>query len=144
MFVSSATFRRRESSHVFLTGSLMQGVGRTNTSCLLDPDSNVATISLQMCGNGIVESGEDCDPGEGIDSPCCDSSTCKFKNGAVCDPASSPCCTDNCSFAPSTKVCRPSIDSKCDTPESCTGNSSSCPRDVVASNGQLPFNFVPF
>jgi len=116
--------------------SLMQGVSRTNTTCLLDPDSNVATISLQMCGNGIVESGEDCDPGEGVDSPCCDSSTCKFKNGAVCDPASSPCCTQQCSFAPSSQVCRPSIDPKCDIAEKCTGNSSSCPSNVVVPNGQ--------
>jgi hypothetical protein len=24
------------------------------------------SISLQMCGNGIVEAGEDCDPGKGL------------------------------------------------------------------------------
>jgi len=117
--------------------SLMTGASRTNTSCLVDAGtSNVPTISLQMCGNGIVESGEDCDPGEGVSSPCCDSTTCKFKQGAVCDPDSSPCCTPQCAFAPSSQVCRPSMDAKCDTPETCTGTSSSCPSDVVAPNGQ--------
>lgn len=40
--------------------------------------------TLQMCGNGIKEDGEDCDPG-GKNSTCCDASTCKFINGAVCE-----------------------------------------------------------
>lgn len=120
-------------------GSLMSGEGgtRTDTSCLVDPDPNRPTISLQMCGNGIVETGEDCDPGQGVDSPCCDPQTCKFRAGAVCDPDSSPCCTRQCSFAPATQTCRPSRDSKCDTPEMCTGNSSSCPADAVVPNGKI-------
>ncbi|KAL4268185.1 Zinc metalloprotease [Pleurotus pulmonarius] len=119
--------------------SLMSGTGsgRTNTSCLIDPSQSTrATISLQMCGNGIVESGEDCDPGQGINSPCCDSATCRFRQGAVCDPDSSPCCTQECSFAPTTQVCRAAKDARCDTQETCTGNSSSCPTDQFAPNGQ--------
>ncbi|KAJ7480067.1 zinc metalloprotease, partial [Mycena galericulata] len=116
--------------------SLMTGVSRTNTTCLQDPSNNVETISLQMCGNGIVESGEDCDPGEGVTSPCCDSKTCKFTNNAVCDPDSSPCCTAQCGFAPSSQVCRPAKDPQCDIAETCTGNSSSCPSDVVVPNGK--------
>lgn len=119
----------------------MAGVSRTNTSCLQDPSSAVETISLQMCGNGIVEAGEQCDPGEDVDSPCCDSKTCKFKNGAVCDPDSSPCCTAQCGFAPSTQVCRPAKDANCDVPEMCTGNASSCPGDVVKPNGACRFSY---
>ncbi|KAG5646892.1 hypothetical protein DXG03_001968 [Asterophora parasitica] len=116
----------------------MKGVpgARTDTSCLVDPDSGRQTISLQMCGNGIVEKGEDCDPGKGVDSACCDPETCKFRPGALCDPESSPCCTGQCTFAPSTQVCRPSKDALCDTAETCTGNSSTCPTDVVAPNGK--------
>lgn len=118
--------------------SLMQGAGgtRTDTTCLVDPDPTKPTISLQMCGNGIVENGEDCDPGAGVDSPCCDPTTCKFRPNAVCDPDSSPCCTRQCSFAPATQVCRASKDQRCDTPEMCTGTSSSCPADTVMPNGQ--------
>ncbi|KAJ6626970.1 Metallo-peptidase family M12-domain-containing protein [Mycena sp. CBHHK59/15] len=116
--------------------SLMTGVSRTNTTCLQDPSNAVETISLQMCGNGIVEQGEDCDPGQGITSPCCNSETCKFTNGAVCDPDSSPCCTAQCGFAPSTQVCRPTKDAQCDNQETCTGNSSTCPSDVVVPNGK--------
>ncbi|KAF9480428.1 zinc metalloprotease [Pholiota conissans] len=117
-----------------MTGA--QGSSKLDTSCLVEPDPSRQTISLQMCGNGIVENGEDCDPGKGATSNCCDVNTCKFKNNAICDPQSSPCCTAQCSFAPSTQVCRPSRDAQCDTPEFCTGNSSSCPTDVLAKNGQ--------
>ncbi|KAF9263096.1 hypothetical protein L218DRAFT_928310 [Marasmius fiardii PR-910] len=118
--------------------SLMKGVGgKTDTSCLADPGVGTRKIfSLQMCGNGIVEDGEDCDPGAGNNSTCCDVNTCKFINGAVCDPSSSPCCTNQCAFAPSTQVCRPSKDSRCDVEELCTGNSGTCPKDVTKPNGQ--------
>jgi len=118
--------------------SLMQSgrAGSVNTSCLVDPDPGRTVISLQMCGNGIIEAGEDCDPGLGTTSTCCDSATCKFINNAVCDPQSSPCCTSQCNFAPSTQICHPSTDAICDKAVFCTGNSSSCPADVTAKNGQ--------
>lgn len=118
--------------------SVMAGTSgsKVNNTCLIDASAATGIISLQMCGNGIVEDGEDCDPGTGVNSNCCDSSTCKFKNGAVCDPDSSACCTGQCTFALSTQVCRASKDSRCDTAETCTGNSSACPSDVVAPNGQ--------
>ena len=121
-----------------LLGSLMQGsqANRVDTSCLLDPDPSRQIITLQMCGNGIVENGEDCDPGQGINSTCCDSDTCKFRGNAVCDPYSAPCCTAQCQFAPATQVCRASRDVTCDTTELCTGNSSACPADLFAPNGK--------
>ncbi|KAI0063137.1 hypothetical protein BV25DRAFT_1907244 [Artomyces pyxidatus] len=118
--------------------SLMESTtaNHVNTGCLADPDPTRQTISLQMCGNGIVESGEECDPGKGSNSTCCDPATCKFRAGALCDPGSAPCCTASCQFAPATQVCRPAADATCDTPEVCTGNSSACPADVFAPNGQ--------
>jgi len=112
------------------------GGGQTNTSCILDPDPTRKVISVQMCGNGIVEADEECDPGSGNDSACCDPQTCKFRAGAVCDPGSSTCCTGNCRFAPGTQVCRRSRDDRCDAQEFCTGNSSTCPTDIVKPNGE--------
>src|ERR1700753_1897471 len=102
----------------------MTGVdgSQTNTSCVVDPDPTRQVISMQMCGNGIVEAGEDCDPGLGNNSTCCDQQTCKFTAGAVCDPSSSTCCTSDCKVAPATKLCRQSKDDRCDTPEYCTGS----------------------
>jgi len=118
--------------------SLMQGNSgsETDTSCVIDPDSSRKVISLQMCGNGIVEEGEDCDPGSGFNSTCCNPTTCKFTQGAVCDPASTSCCTSGCQFAPSTQICRPAKTATCDTAEYCPGNTAACPADVTAPNGR--------
>ncbi|EJD04481.1 uncharacterized protein FOMMEDRAFT_155615 [Fomitiporia mediterranea MF3/22] len=118
--------------------SVMQSTSSNsiNATCLQDPSSAIKTLSLNMCGNGIVEEGEDCDPGQNVTSSCCDSTTCKFKNGAQCDPASSPCCTGTCTFSPSSQVCRPAVDASCDIAEMCTGTSADCPVDVFQPNGQ--------
>jgi hypothetical protein len=40
--------------------------------------------SFAMCGNGILEPGEECDPG-GVDDACCYGATCTLKPGAVCE-----------------------------------------------------------
>lgn len=115
---------------------LSSATGHVDTSCIVKPDPNRQAITLQMCGNGIVESGEDCDPGKGVNSTCCDSKTCKFTPNSVCDPSSTPCCTAQCQFAPATQVCRPAKDVTCDKTEMCTGNSSACPADIFAPNGK--------
>jgi hypothetical protein len=125
----------------------MQGTrtgGKTDTSCIIDPDASKTTISLKMCGNGIVdkEQGEECDPGPNPKTDCCDPTTCKLRTNAVCDPDSSDCCTDQCGFAPATRVCRPSKDDRCDTQETCSGNSSICPADVVVPNGAWRISFI--
>ncbi|WWD16989.1 hypothetical protein CI109_101425 [Kwoniella shandongensis] len=104
------------------------------TTCIQSPGSRTV-ISLQQCGNGIVEAGEDCDPGSGATSACCDPSTCKFRSGAVCDPANSACCTSTCQYASSGTVCRPAVDSTCDIAEVCSGNNATCPEDKTASDG---------
>lgn len=136
-FVRLACYFNNTTKFSPISGSVMQSTtDRVDTSCLVDPDPNRAIISLQMCGNGIVEKGEDCDPG-GASSSCCDATTCKFKSGALCDPASSPCCQASCTFAPATQVCRASKDASCDQAEMCTGNSSSCPPDAFSPNGRL-------
>src|SRR5438094_862912 len=62
------------------------------------------------CGNGTVESGEDCDLGSAL-------------NGAA-----GSCCKNNCTFASSTNTCRAAA-GECDLPETCTGSSATCPAD---------------
>ena len=107
-----------------------------NSTCLSD-NKGVTTIAGQQCGNGIVEEGEDCDCGGvagcGSDN-CCDASTCKFKNNAVCDPANDECCT-NCQFAAKGTVCRAST-GVCNPQEVCSGTNATCPADQTAPNGQ--------
>ncbi|KAI9246490.1 Metallo-peptidase family M12-domain-containing protein [Phascolomyces articulosus] len=104
--------------------------------CLQSPDLR-DTTSFTMCGNGILEPGEECDSGL-TDSACCHASTCKLKQGAVCDDYSQQCCL-NCTVAPSTAMCRPAV-SECDIPEYCTGESLSCPKDEYQENGSLCAN----
>ena len=53
--------------------------------CLSDPQEHLRTMyQLNTCGNGIKEEGEECDTG-GVDTDCCNASTCKLKPQAVCE-----------------------------------------------------------
>lgn len=105
-------------------------------SCLTD-NKNVEIVTESQCGNGIVESGEDCDCGGEAgckDNPCCDAKTCKFKGASVCDPSNEDCCTDQCKFASSGTVCRAST-GECDLEEKCPGDIAKCPGDEHKNDG---------
>ncbi|KAG8627513.1 hypothetical protein KVT40_004996 [Elsinoe batatas] len=119
-------------------GNICSALGRNSvrSSCLSD-NRGVTTITGQQCGNGIVEPGEDCDCGgeQGCgDNACCEPTTCRFRSNAVCDDSNEDCC-NQCQFASAGSVCRASS-GVCDPQETCTGNSSTCPTDVRAPNGQ--------
>ncbi|KIW06322.1 uncharacterized protein PV09_02786 [Verruconis gallopava] len=119
-------------------GNICSAIGRSSvrTSCLSN-NKDVSLITGQQCGNGIVEPGEECDCGGTANcgnDPCCDPTTCKFINGAVCDDANEECC-NNCQLASADTVCRAST-GVCDPEEKCTGTSPTCPPDVTAPNGQ--------
>ncbi|XP_029172286.1 uncharacterized protein LOC114941461 [Nylanderia fulva] len=89
-----------------------------------------------ICGNGFVESGEQCDCGlkENCDNPCCNVTTCMLHSNASC--ATGECCD--------LKTCRPksagtecrSAEHECDLPEYCTGQSEYCPADVFKMDGE--------
>ncbi|KAK4552827.1 hypothetical protein LTR86_010161 [Recurvomyces mirabilis] len=118
-------------------GNICSAMGRQSvkTSCFSD-NKQVSTISGQQCGNGIVETGEDCDCGgtEGCgDNNCCEPTTCKFKSTAVCDDSNEDCCR-SCQFATNGTVCRSSTGS-CDPQETCSGTSPTCPSDINAPDG---------
>ena len=90
----------------------------------------------QSCGNGLIESDEDCDCGleEVCNNPCCDPKTCKFKKNAHC--ASGECCDlELCQYKSAGVVCRPSK-GECDKAEYCRGTSEFCPAEQFKSNGQ--------
>ncbi|KAI8099578.1 Metallo-peptidase family M12-domain-containing protein [Halteromyces radiatus] len=100
-------------------------------SCLKDPGT-LPTTGLKMCGNGIKEDGEDCDP-NGQDTPCCDAKTCKFKPGAKCDDYNDLCCS-NCQVRPANYTCRPATGG-CDIAEVCDGTTGNCPADKFKDDG---------
>jgi hypothetical protein len=119
-------------------GNICSAIGRQSvkTFCLSN-NKGVTTITGQQCGNGIVEAGEDCDCGGTAGcgtNQCCDPTTCRFKNSAVCDDSNEDCCK-NCQLAPANTVCRPST-GVCDPQETCSGSNPLCPADTNAPDGQ--------
>ncbi|KAL3874041.1 hypothetical protein ACJMK2_037105 [Sinanodonta woodiana] len=104
-----------------------------------------------ICGNGIVEGGEECDcgdqnictdtcctpsdvrPSHNFDLPC----TFRRSDDKVCSPKTRPCCTRDCQFTSLTdhKICRVKTD--CKSESFCSGNSSTCPDSDVMHEGTL-------
>ncbi|XP_032936937.1 disintegrin and metalloproteinase domain-containing protein 32-like [Catharus ustulatus] len=87
-----------------------------------------------VCGNGVVEPGEQCDCGtakECLQDKCC-TNRCRLKPKAKC--ASGLCCK-NCQFRWRNSLCRPAADATCDLPEFCSGSSAACPPDVYLQDG---------
>ncbi len=82
-------------------------------------DSAVAQL-LAVCGNGVLEAGEDCDDGNANSGDCCDSG-CEFEVlGSSCDDSDLCTLTDNCDGA---GACAGSGTLVCDDAELCTDDS---------------------
>src|SRR5437899_4587907 len=93
------------------------------------------------CGDGVVDSPEQCDTGalNGNPASCC-TSTCTFKtSGTACTDDGNVCTTDLCNgssgacqHAPGNAgtTCRAAAGGGCDVAETCTGSSSTCPNDA--------------
>lgn len=97
-----------------------------------------------ICGNGLIEDGEECDCGApdcsvdnniGDTEKCCNGTSCQFVLGAEC--LDHDLCCDNCKIIPFTigmLPCRGRI-SECDIPEYCDGKSGKCPHDYTLGSG---------
>lgn len=108
-----------------------------------------AAVALAACGDGIVDSGEDCDVGgnNGATGFCC-AIDCTFKSAdSVCRPANGPCdvaevCTGSAAtcpanaYRPSGWTCR-SATGPCDVVEVCTGLLSTCPADTFKNSSTV-------
>nr|XP_054512570.1 disintegrin and metalloproteinase domain-containing protein 28 isoform X3 [Pan troglodytes] len=103
------------------------------SNCLFNAPLPTDIISTPICGNQLVEMGEDCDCGtsEECTNICCDAKTCKIKATFQC--ALGECC-EKCQFKKAGMVCRPAKD-ECDLPEMCNGKSGNCPDDRFQVNG---------
>jgi len=102
-------------------------------TCLLAASTN----STSVCGNGIVEPGEDCDcPDQDCTcyDNCCVAATCKLKVNATCSALDGCCDETTCSVKAANTVCR-AAKSACDTEEKCDGTSKSCPADSFLAYG---------
>ncbi|TNN17553.1 Disintegrin and metalloproteinase domain-containing protein isoform 4 [Schistosoma japonicum] len=107
-----------------------------------------------LCGNGILDPGEECDCGTQASCPekwqaCCDPVRCRLRGNSEC--AGGPCCdiiittnlqqnvnqsTAYCKLKSSGTICR-NESGTCDLPEYCDGHSQWCPPDVYKMDGEL-------
>lgn len=89
-----------------------------------------------MCGNQIVEEGEECDCGykeDCLDKCCYDANhenpslRCKLRPGAQCSPTQGNCCDLECKFKPKTTKCVQ--DHQCMYDVNCSGSHAKCPSN---------------
>lgn len=103
-------------------------------SCRNQPTS---IFDSPQCGNGFVESGEQCDCGlpQFCQNSCCDPYTCMLRSNASC--ATGKCCDlQTCQPHTAGMMCRSSA-GECDLPEYCTGVSEFCPSDYFKRDTEL-------
>ncbi|XP_017493589.1 PREDICTED: disintegrin and metalloproteinase domain-containing protein 10-like, partial [Rhagoletis zephyria] len=95
-----------------------------------------------ICGNEVVEEGEECDCGweEDCKEPCCfpmranpppDEPPCKLRPNVICSPSQGPCCTQDCKLKVGNK-CRD--DNGCRTASYCNGQGPQCPPSTNKAN----------
>ncbi|GAB6032029.1 hypothetical protein CHUAL_010400 [Chamberlinius hualienensis] len=108
---------------------------RGNKGCFTEPQESI-------CGNEVVESGEECDCGweEDCDEDCCfpmkvnppkGHNPCKLRPNKTCSPSQGPCCSDQCRLKIGNK-CRE--DNGCRDASSCNGQGPQCPPSTNKPN----------
>jgi len=112
-------------------------IDSTSHTCLLAAD----TTATSVCGNGIVEAGEECDCPDNdctCYDNCCDGATCRLLSNstwsAECSAVDGCCDETTCKIQAANTVCR-AAESVCDTQEVCDGTSKSCPADLYLAYG---------
>lgn len=91
-----------------------------------------------ICGNNIVEEGEECDIGHNDTDLCCYSARetigvqCQLKPGRVCSPSQGLCCGQNCEFKSLGQICDEEAD--CLKESVCSGLSPLCPEPDPKEN----------
>ena len=130
---------------VCVRGSGLEHASPNNFSCKdVDQCVPVSAISCSVasvCGDGVLDAGEQCDDGGTAAGDCC-SATCQFESAITsCRAAAGACdlaetCDGTSAICPSdeklTSVCRTAA-GECDVAESCDGVTDTCPGDAVES-----------
>ncbi|XP_015249892.1 PREDICTED: disintegrin and metalloproteinase domain-containing protein 10-like [Cyprinodon variegatus] len=104
----------------------------------LKKDECFAVNDQPICGNRIVEEGEECDVGHNDTDLCCFSARevvgvqCRLKPGKVCSPSQGLCCGPNCEFKPLGQMCEEEAD--CEKESMCSGLSPFCPEPDPKDN----------
>lgn len=118
-------------------------------SFLRSDESKCLDNPPDLCGNGILDAGEECDSGLDEGSECC-TKLCKLRPGAKCEDRNGNCCK-NCQLVAAGVQCKNqgegiianSAKSSCELPSYCTGDSPTCkanrkPNGSVCSVSGIP------
>lgn len=108
---------------------------RSPRGCFTEPQ-------VSLCGNGVVEDGEECDCGWEDDcrDSCCfpqrryppfNEKPCTLTPGSICSPSQGPCCTNDCKLKFADK-CRD--DNGCRDASFCNGRAPHCPPSINKPN----------
>ncbi|XP_044135639.1 disintegrin and metalloproteinase domain-containing protein 10 [Bufo gargarizans] len=113
-----------------------------NISQVLEKKRNFCFVESgqPICGNGLVEQGEECDCGysDQCKEDCCydanqpEDKKCKLRPGKRCSSSQGPCCTPQCNFKSNTQKCREESD--CAKMGTCNGLSAQCPPSEPREN----------
>ncbi|KYN23340.1 Disintegrin and metalloproteinase domain-containing protein 10, partial [Trachymyrmex cornetzi] len=114
---------------------VLNSKARSPKGCFTEPQ-------VSLCGNGVVEEGEQCDCGweEDCRDLCCypqrryppsEETPCTLTPHKVCSPSQGPCCTSNCNLRFGDK-CRD--DNGCRDASFCDGRSPYCPPSINKPN----------
>ncbi|XP_036970924.1 disintegrin and metalloproteinase domain-containing protein 10 isoform X1 [Acanthopagrus latus] len=104
----------------------------------LKKDDCFVVSDQPICGNQIVEEGEECDVGQNDTDLCCFSAKqpvgvqCRLKQGKVCSPSQGLCCSQDCQFKPADQTCDEETD--CQKVSVCSGVSPLCPEPSAKEN----------
>ncbi|KAF4020183.1 hypothetical protein G4228_011749 [Cervus hanglu yarkandensis] len=101
-------------------------------ACLFNKPSKL--LDPPECGNGFIETGEECDCGTPAEcvlegAECC--KKCTLTQDSQC---SDGLCCKKCKFQPMGTVCREAVND-CDIREICSGNSSQCAPNIHKMDG---------
>nr|XP_024217528.1 disintegrin and metalloproteinase domain-containing protein 10 [Halyomorpha halys] len=114
---------------------VLNSKARSSKGCFTEPQ-------VAICGNGVVEAGEQCDCGweEDCKEDCCypqrrhpppEQPPCHLTPHSICSPSQGPCCTPECSLKFGDK-CRD--DNGCRDSSYCDGRGPHCPPSINKPN----------
>ncbi|EFX84015.1 hypothetical protein DAPPUDRAFT_99915 [Daphnia pulex] len=114
---------------------VLSAKARNEQGCFKEPQSAI-------CGNGVVEAGEECDCGweEDCQEKCCfpmrsiqlpGERPCTLRPSTTCSPSQGPCCTESCQLRYGVK-CRD--DNGCRDSAFCDGSGPKCPPSNNKAN----------
>ncbi|XP_061539640.1 disintegrin and metalloproteinase domain-containing protein 10 isoform X1 [Phycodurus eques] len=113
-------------------------VGHISELLRLKKDDCFVVSDQPICGNQIVEEGEDCDVGHNDTDLCCYSAKepvgvqCYLKPGKICSPSQGLCCSQDCSLKSGGQTCDEETD--CQKESICSGLSPLCPDPSPKAN----------